>query len=67
MALSDLSQGCYNKSDTVMIQLECYKVDNTSCNNICYIMIVTTLLEQPSDKSNNINKLVTSCLHLAPN
>ena len=25
MALSDLLQGCSNKSDTVMIQQECYK------------------------------------------
>ena len=32
MALSDLLQGCCDKSDTVMIQQQCYKVDNKSDN-----------------------------------
>ena len=30
MALSDLLQGYSSKSDTVMKEQECYKVDNTS-------------------------------------
>ena len=59
MALSDLLQGCSNKSDTVMIQQECYKVDNTNLWQYCYVMIVTALLEQPCNKSGNINKVVT--------
>ena len=29
MALLDLLQGCSDKSDTVMIEQECYKVDDT--------------------------------------
>ena len=29
MALSDLLQGCSNKSDTVMVLQECHKVDDT--------------------------------------
>ena len=61
MALSDLLQGCSNKSDTVMIQQECYKVDDTRLQQYCYIMIVTALLEQPCNKSYNMNKLATGC------
>jgi hypothetical protein len=30
MALSDLLQDCSNKSDAVMIEQECYKVDDTT-------------------------------------
>ena len=51
MGLSDLLQGCSNKSDTVMILQECYKVDNA--RQYCYIMIVTALFEQPCKKSDN--------------
>ena len=73
MALSDLLQGCSNKSDTVMIQQERYKVDNTRLQQCCCIMIVTALLEQPCNKSDNINiqqgcyKLLTACSKLVPN
>ena len=61
MALLDLLQGCSNKSDTVMKEQECYKVDNTRLWQYCYIIIVTALLEQPFNNSDNINKVVTSC------
>ena len=45
-------------SDTVMIYQECYKVDYTIKD--C-IMTVSDLLEQPRNKSDNINKVVASC------
>ena len=61
MALSDLLQGGSNKSDTVIIRQDCHKVDNTRLQQCCYTMIVTALLQQPCNKSDNINKLVTGC------
>ena len=42
MALSDLLQGCSNKSDTVMIQQECYKVDDTRVVAIFLLSFVET-------------------------
>jgi hypothetical protein len=60
MALSDLLQGCSNKSDTVTIKQECYKVDDTRLLQYCYIMTVSDLLEQPCNKPDNINMVVTS-------
>jgi hypothetical protein len=53
--------GCCNKSDTVMIQQEFYKVDDTRLLQYCYIMTVSYLLEQPCNKLDNINKVVTTC------
>jgi hypothetical protein len=57
MVSSDLLQGFSNKSDTVMIQQECYKVDDTRLQQYCYIMTVSHLLEQPCKKSDSINLL----------
>jgi hypothetical protein len=54
MALSDLVQGCSNKFDTVMIEQECYKVDNTRVYNILFLYqdsIWLPVLEQPCKKS----------------
>jgi hypothetical protein len=64
MALSDLSQGCSNKSDTVMINKNVTRLTTQGCKNtaIClYIMTVSDLLEQPCNKPDNINKVVTNC------
>ena len=47
MALSDLLQGCTNKSDTVTTKQDCHKVGNTSLHQYCHIMIVTDLLQLP--------------------
>ena len=59
MALSHLLQGFSNKSDTDMIQQECYKVDDT-----CKVVAISLyhdcnrLVEQPCNKSDNVNKVV---------
>jgi hypothetical protein len=56
MALSDLSQGCSNKSGTVMINKNVKRLTTQGCNNT-----VSDLLEQPCHKPDNINKVVTNC------
>ena len=63
MVLSDLLQGCSNKSDTGMIKQDCHEVDKTRLQRYSYIMIVKALLEQPCNnyKSDSINKIATSC------
>ena len=61
MALSNLLQGCSNKSDTVMVKQDCYKIEYTRLQQYCYIMIATALSEQPCNKSDYINKVVTGC------
>ena len=48
----------YSHDITRMLQA---KVDNTRLQQYCYIMTVSDLLEQPCNKSDNINKVVTSC------
>ena len=59
MALSDLLQGCSNKSDIQSrYNKNVTRLTTQGCNNI---MTVSDLLEQPCDKSDNINKVVTSC------
>jgi hypothetical protein len=60
MALSDLLQGCSNKSDTVMINKNVTRLMTQGCNNIVIIMTVSDLLEQPCNKSDSINKVVAS-------
>jgi hypothetical protein len=59
MTLSDLPQGCSNKSDTVMINNNVTRLTTQGCN--CYIMTVSDLLEQPCNKPGNINKVVANC------
>jgi hypothetical protein len=58
MELSDLLQGSFNNSNTVMIWEECYKVDDTQVvtllNHDC-----TDLWKQPRNKFDDINKVVT--------
>ena len=49
VVLTSLIQSWYNKNVTRLI------------TQGCYIMTVSNLLEQPCDKSDNINKVVTSC------
>ena len=51
---------CSNKCDTVMIQQDVTRLTTQGCSNIV-IIIVTALLEQPCNKSDNINKLATGC------
>ena len=63
MTLSELLQGCSNKSGTVTI---CHKLTKQDCNNIV-IMIVTDFLDQACDKSDKISKDVTSCSKLVDN
>ena len=61
MELSDLSQGCSNKSDTVMINKNVTRLTTQGCNNTAIsIMTVSDLLEQPCNKPDNINKVVNS-------
>jgi hypothetical protein len=62
MALSDLLQSCSNKSDTVIIQQECYKVEGTKLQQYCYIMTVLDLLEQPCNRL--VNSLFQTCWQL---
>jgi hypothetical protein len=61
MALSDLLQGCSNKSDTVVINRNVTRLttQGQGCNNTA--MTVSDLLEQPCNKPDNINKVVTNC------
>ena len=60
MALSDLLQGCSNRSNTVMISQECYKMGDTRFSN----NIVISWLY----RSDNINvTLLTSCSILVDN
>ena len=61
MALSDLLQDFSNKSHTVMYNKNVTRLTTQGCSKYCYIMIVTALLEQPCNKSDNMNKVVTSC------
>jgi hypothetical protein len=67
LILSDLLQGCSNKSDTVYIQQYCYNLGSSTLWHSCYIMTVSDLLEQPCNKSDNAIKLVASCYRLVPN
>ena len=60
MALLDFLQVCSNMSDTVMMYQEFYKDDDTRLQQYCYIMTVSDLLERPCNKSDNINKVVTT-------
>jgi hypothetical protein len=54
LILSDLSQGCSNKSDTIMINKNVTRLTTQGCNNTaCYIMTVSDLLEQTN--------LLTTC------
>jgi hypothetical protein len=62
MALSDLLQGCYNKFNKViiitrMLQGWRHKVVIILLYHDC----IKLVLEQPYNKSDNINKVVTSC------
>jgi hypothetical protein len=61
MALADLLQGCSNKSDTVMINKNLQGWRHKVVTEYCYIMTVSDLLEQPCNKPDNINKVVTNC------
>ena len=60
MELPELLQGCSNKSDTDMINKNVTRLTTQGCNNN-YIMTVLDLLEQPCNKPDNINKVVTNC------
>jgi hypothetical protein len=61
MELPDLSQGCSNKSDTVVINKNVTRLTTQGCNNTAIsIMTVSDLLEQPCNKPDNINKVVNS-------
>ena len=44
-----------------MIKQDCYKVEYTGLQQYRYIMIATALSEQPCNKSDYINKVVTGC------
>jgi hypothetical protein len=57
MTLSDLLQGCSNKSDTVMMNKNVTRLTTQGCNNTA----ILDLLEQPCNKPDNINKVVTNC------
>ena len=57
MALSDLLQGCTNKSDTVTTKQDCHKVGNTTLHQYCHIMIVTDLLQLPNNLLRVVNNL----------
>jgi hypothetical protein len=62
MALSDLLQGCSNKSDTVMhdIARMLQSWRRKVVTILLYHMTASDLLEQPCNKSDNINEVVTS-------
>jgi hypothetical protein len=48
------------------IRQYCYNLVSSTLQRSCYIMTVSDLLE-PCNKSNNVIKLVTSCLQHVPN
>jgi hypothetical protein len=63
MALSDLLQSCSNKSDTVMINKNVTRLNgwwHKVVTILLYHDCIADLLEQPCNKSDNINKVVTS-------
>jgi hypothetical protein len=60
MALSDLLQGCSNKSDTVMINKNVTRLTTQVVTILLHIMTVSDLLEQPCNKSDDINEVVTT-------
>jgi hypothetical protein len=78
MALSDLLQGCSNKSDTIMIyKQECYKVHHTNLEQYCYVMtnqtcwnnLATSLIIESLSSTSNTNTdtdVFTSVLILVP-
>ena len=71
--ISVLLQGCFNKSDTAMhdIYQESYKLDDTRLLVIILLyhdcMYRTCWNNLAGNKSDNIDKVVTSCQQLVPN
>ena len=61
LIISDLSQGCCNKSGTIMI-LNIVTAFPQPCNILFVFMTVLDLLKQPCSKSDNdVIKLLTAC------
>ena len=63
IVISWLFRTCWNNLATNLIISTSLLQLLTTYIQYCYIMTVSDLLEQPCYKSDNINKLVTSCLN----